>query len=258
MFSHATTGSRKRAVTGAPRPRRRRSRLHTGTRFQTTIRPGAGSTFPRWRQSWTTQEWERGRRIGRGSDPIRPFSFGRAERDGTVRTGRVARKFRGTETVKVDGKGRMSVPARLRRVFDAGDPQFANGNTGRTQIVAVYGPDDWNWIELYTIDAIDEIDEQIDRLTRGSPERRWLETLMNGQSTDLEIDKEGRLVLPQRLREKLGLTENTETVFESRGDYVQVYHPESRPLDSLALEQFTDQHGPGFDPRAFLAQAGEG
>ena len=32
----------------------------------------------------------------------------------------MARKFRGTETVKVDGKGRMSIPARLRRVFDAG------------------------------------------------------------------------------------------------------------------------------------------
>lgn len=170
----------------------------------------------------------------------------------------MARKFRGTETVKVDGKGRMSVPARLRRVFDAGDPQFAGNNSGRTQIVAVYGPDDWNWLELYTIEAIEEIDIQIDRLTRGSPERRWLETLMNGQSTDLEIDREGRLVLPQRLREKLGFAENTETIFESRGDYVQVYHPESRPRDSQALEEFTGRYGPEFDPRAFLAQADEG
>lgn len=99
----------------------------------------------------------------------------------------------------------MSIPARLRRVFDAGDPAFATANNGRTQLVAVYGPDWWNWIELYTIEAIEEIDEQIDRLTRGSPQRRWLELLMNGQSTDLEIDREGRLVLPQKLREKLGL-----------------------------------------------------
>ncbi|WP_411957631.1 hypothetical protein [Paracoccus homiensis] len=27
----------------------------------------------------------------------------------------MARKFRGTESVKVDGKGRMSIPARLRK-----------------------------------------------------------------------------------------------------------------------------------------------
>ena len=170
----------------------------------------------------------------------------------------MARKFRGTESVKVDGKGRMSVPARLRRVFDAGDPGFATANTGRTQLVAVYGPDWWNWIELYTIEAIEEIDQQIDKLTRGSPQRRWLEMLMNGQSTDLEIDKEGRLVLPQKLREKLGFTEGSETIFESRGDYIQVYHPDSRPKDVTALEDFTAQHGPEFDPRSFLDQVDEG
>ena len=147
---------------------------------------------------------------------------------------------------------------RLRRVFDAGDPGFATANTGRTQLVAVYGPDWWNWIELYTIEAIEEIDEQIDKLTRGSPQRRWLEMLMNGQSTDLEIDREGRLVLPQKLREKLGFTEGAETIFESRGDYIQVYHPDTRPKDVAALEDFTAQHGPEFDPRSFLDQMDEG
>ena len=170
----------------------------------------------------------------------------------------MARKFRGTESVKVDGKGRMSIPARLRRVFDAGDPASATANTGRTQLVAVYGPDWWNWIELYTIEAIEEIDEQIDKLTRGSPQRRWLEMLMNGQSTDLEIDREGRLVLPQKLREKLGFTDGVETVFESRGDYIQVYHPDTRPKDVAALEDFTAQHGAEFDPRSFLDQVDEG
>lgn len=170
----------------------------------------------------------------------------------------MARKFRGTETVKVDGKGRMSVPARLRRVFDAGDPGFSSSSAGRTQLVAVYGPDWWNWIELYTIDAIEEIDAQIDRLTRGSQERRWLELLMNGQSTDLEIDREGRLVLPQKLREKLGFSEGTETIFESRGDYIQVYHPDERPKDVAALEDFAASKGPEFDPRAFLDAAAAG
>lgn len=170
----------------------------------------------------------------------------------------MARKFRGTEHVKVDGKGRMSIPARLRRVFDAGDPGYAASATGRTQLVAVYGPEWWNWIELYSIEAIEAIDEQIDRLPRGSQERRWLELLMNGQSTDLEIDREGRLVLPLKLREKLGFTEGTETVFESRGDYVQVYHPDERPKDVQALEAFAESHGPEFDPRVFLQQADKG
>lgn len=146
----------------------------------------------------------------------------------------------------------MSVPARLRKTFDAGDPSFSTSNTGRTQMVAVYGPDWWNWLELYTIEAIEEIDEQIDRLTRGSKRRRWLEQLMNGQSVDLEIDREGRLVLPLKLREKLGFENGAETIFASHGDYVKVYLPESPPKDIEELEDFAASKGPGFDPRAFL------
>lgn len=164
----------------------------------------------------------------------------------------MARKFRGTETVKVDGKGRITVPARMRRQFDAGDPDFADATTGRTQIVAVYGPDWWNWIELYTIDAIEEIDEEINRLKRGSTQRRWLEKLMNAQSVDLEIDREGRLVLPLKIREKLGFDNGIEAVFAASGDYVKAYLPDSPPADIEELERFEASRGPGFDPRSFL------
>jgi|TARA_B100001146_G_scaffold224065_1_gene240568 MraZ protein len=169
----------------------------------------------------------------------------------------VARKFRGTDSVRIDGKGRMSIPARFRKVFDAGDPSFATSNTGRTQLVAVYGPDWWNWLELYTIEAIEEIDQQIDRLTRGSNKRRWLEQLMNGQSVDLEIDREGRLVLPQKLREKLGFDNGVETTFASHGDYMKVYLPDSPPKDVEELEDFAASKGRGFDPRVFLSETGE-
>ena len=48
----------------------------------------------------------------------------------------MARKFRGTETVKVDSKGRMSVPARMRKHFEQCDPAFATSNTGRAQLVS--------------------------------------------------------------------------------------------------------------------------
>lgn len=168
----------------------------------------------------------------------------------------MARKFRGTETVKVDGKGRMSVPARMRKHFELCDPDFATSNTGRAQLVAVYGPDWWNWLELYTIEAIDEIDRQIDELTRGSLERRWLEQLMNGQSIDLEIDREGRLILPLKLREKLGMANGAEVVFASHGDYLKVYSPDSLPKDIEEVEQFAASRGQGFDPRIFVGQGG--
>lgn len=170
----------------------------------------------------------------------------------------MARKFRGTATVKVDSKGRITVPARMRKQFDAGDPDFADAATGRTQIVAVYGPEAWNWIELYTIDAIEKIDEEINLLRRGSPERRWLEKLMNGQSVDLEIDREGRLVLPLDIREKLGFENGTEAIFAASGDYIKAYLPDSPPVDVEELERFEASKGPGFDPRSFLGADDEG
>lgn len=160
--------------------------------------------------------------------------------------------------MKVDGKGRMSVPAKMRKHFELCDPAFATSNSGRPQLVAVYGPDWWNWLELYTIEAIDEIDQQIDALTRGSIERRWLEQLMNGQSVDLEIDREGRLILPQKLREKLGLANGAEVVFASHGDYLKVYLPDSLPSDVEEIEDFAAAKGRGFDPRVFVGQGGAG
>ncbi|WCR11685.1 cell division/cell wall cluster transcriptional repressor MraZ [Paracoccus stylophorae] len=162
----------------------------------------------------------------------------------------MARKFRGTETVKVDSKGRMSVPARMRKQFEQCDPAFSTSNTGRAQLVVVYGPDWWNWLELYTIEAIEEIDAQIDRMQRGSVERRWLEQLMNAQSVDLEIDREGRLMLPQKLREKLGFDSGVEVDFAASGDYLKVYRPDSPPKDIQEVEDFAASKGPGFDPRS--------
>lgn len=173
----------------------------------------------------------------------------------------MASKFRGTETVKVDSKGRLSVPAKMRKHFELSDPGFATSNTGRAQLVAVYGPDWWNWLELYTIDAIDEIDQQIGQMVRGSVERRWLEQLMNAQSVDLEIDREGRLVLPLKLREKLGFENGGDVVFASSGDYLKVYHPDSPPADVAEVEEFAASKGRGFDPRSLAPQpvpGGEG
>ncbi|MDO5528749.1 MAG: division/cell wall cluster transcriptional repressor MraZ [Paracoccus sp. (in: a-proteobacteria)] len=160
----------------------------------------------------------------------------------------MARKFRGSEEVNIDAKGRLSVPARFRRVFEQGDPNWKSGE--RAQIVLVYGPESWRKLELYTVEAADRIDEEIDRLERGSPERAWLETLMNGQATELEIDTEGRLVLPQKLRAKIGL--DKAAVFTAKGDLLEVWRPDEFEEADARLQQFMAERGEDFDPRIFL------
>ncbi|MDO5604256.1 MAG: division/cell wall cluster transcriptional repressor MraZ [Paracoccus sp. (in: a-proteobacteria)] len=161
------------------------------------------------------------------------------------------RKFRGSEEVKVDGKGRMSIPARFRRIFESGDPDWRADS--RARMIVVYGPANWKKLEFYTVEAAERIDAEIDRLPRGSSERLWLETLMNGMATEAEIDNDGRLVLPQRLRDKIGL--EGEAFFTSKGDFIEVWSPANYSESSGSLEAFMAQFPADFDPRSFLNAA---
>ncbi|MDN3710834.1 cell division/cell wall cluster transcriptional repressor MraZ [Paracoccus cavernae] len=134
----------------------------------------------------------------------------------------MARRFRGSEEVKVDAKGRVSIPAKFRRVFESCDPDWAE-SSDRAHMVIVYGTRDWNHMRLYTIEAMDEIDDGISRMARGSADRNYLEMVMHGLSDEAEIDNDGRLVLPQRLREKVGLVDRA--VFMAAGDHLKLWTP---------------------------------
>ena len=68
----------------------------------------------------------------------------------------MARRFRGSETFKVDAKGRVSIPASFRRVIEACDPNWTAGS--RPNIVIVYGGADRSFLEVYTMEAIEEIE----------------------------------------------------------------------------------------------------
>lgn len=161
----------------------------------------------------------------------------------------MARRFRGSDTFKVDVKGRVSIPAPFRRVIEASDPDWREGQ--RPNIVIVYGDDRQDWLEVYTMRAIEEIDIQIESMQRGSNERLMLEERMYGQSIEAQIDEDGRLVLPQRLREKIGL--NAEAFFISAGDYFKIWRPDAYQVKAgRRASRLADQYPEDFDPRSLL------
>ena len=75
------------------------------------------------------------------------------------------RRFRGEGLNKVDIKGRVSIPALFRRVIEVCDPAWTDGL--QPELVIVYGDSRKNFLECYTIDAIDEVDQKISDLPRG-------------------------------------------------------------------------------------------
>lgn len=157
----------------------------------------------------------------------------------------MARRFRGSETFKVDAKGRVSIPASFRRVIEACDPNFAPGN--RPNIVIVYGDTERKYLEVYTMEAVEEIDQQIDLMQRGSQARTEVEDLMYGQSHEANIDDDGRLVLPQKLREKIGL--DKEAFFVSSGTSFKIWDPATFEAEQAAIAAARATERPkGYDP----------
>lgn len=167
----------------------------------------------------------------------------------------MARRFRGSDTFKVDAKGRVSIPAPFRRVIESSDPNWREGL--RPNIVIVFGGKNQNWLEVYTIKAIEEIDDQIEDMQRGSDERNSLEELMHGQALETQIDEDGRLVLPQKLREKIGL--GNEAFFISAGDYFKIWKPENyEPRAEARAEKMAQKYSEDFDLRSLLPQRPRG
>lgn len=163
--------------------------------------------------------------------------------------GTVVRRFRGESHHKVDNKGRVSIPASFRRVLEACDPNWREGDN--PDLVIVYGDHRRNYLECYTIAAIEEVDEQIARLPRGSMERKMLQRLFHGQSYPTNVDETGRLVLPAKLRQKIGL--DHEAFFIAAGDTFQIWKPETYEEEELSrTEAWLDDLPADFDPLIYL------
>ena len=165
----------------------------------------------------------------------------------------MAQRFRGESVHKVDSKGRVSIPALFRRVLEASDPDWTDGLS--PNVVIVYGGKSQNYLEAYTQEAIKEVDEKIARLSRGSKPRRALEHLFNAQSLPTQTDDTGRLVLPAKLREKVGIKGDAK--FVAMGDTFQIWAPDAFEARNADLEDWLDEHGEDFDPLELLERAAD-
>jgi len=166
----------------------------------------------------------------------------------------VARRFRGESVHKVDAKGRVSIPAAFRRVLQENDPDWAEGLN--PNLVIVYGDSSRDFLEAYSMTAMEDVDRRIEALPRGSRNRRMLERMYSGQAVSLQVDDTGRLVLSPKLREKMGIS--NEAFFIAAGDTFQIWEPKVYEEQALKFEDIADEFGEGFDPLSLLDANGQG
>ncbi|MCK5396532.1 MAG: division/cell wall cluster transcriptional repressor MraZ [Gammaproteobacteria bacterium] len=102
--------------------------------------------------------------------------------------------FRGINNIAVDAKGRMALPARYReRLLEA---------CGGRLIVTV---DQDHCLLVYPLPEWEIIEEKLNNLPSLNKQSRLLQRLLIGHATDLEMDGQGRILLPAMLREYAGL-----------------------------------------------------
>jgi len=157
--------------------------------------------------------------------------------------------FIGDYTFKVDAKGRMSIPAPYRRELEQGDPSA--DASGRTKMVLVFGHEGKKFLEVYTMDGFRRLTDEINAMPRGSRERQILSTFVLGMSVVIEVDGDGRLVLPQRQRAKIGL--ENEAYFIGVGETFQIWKPETFEAENARRTRAVfEEMGEDFDPLALL------
>jgi MraZ protein len=113
--------------------------------------------------------------------------------------------FRGINSATVDAKGRMALPARVRESLAA----VAAG-----QLVVTIDTRE-RCLLLYPLPSWEAVQQKLESLPNVNPRSRMLQRLLIGHATDLEPDGNGRVLLPQKLRDYAGLDKKVVLVGQS-------------------------------------------
>lgn len=98
--------------------------------------------------------------------------------------------FRGINTITIDTKGRLAIPTRYRSALAAEDksPLVVTIDTEETCLL------------LYTAQQWQIIESNLQKLPSFNAAARRIQRLLIGHATDIEIDGNGRVLLPPVLR----------------------------------------------------------
>jgi MraZ protein len=132
--------------------------------------------------------------------------------------------FRGNHPARVDEKGRFKVPAEFKRLIDEryGTEFYITSRDGRVG-------------EVYPVEEWQRIEEKLAKLSNFNPSKKRFLNKVNFYGQLVEMDGQGRLLLPQILRQSAGL----------KGDvsiYGNLTYLEVRSMEvakRLAEEEFT-------------------
>ncbi len=121
--------------------------------------------------------------------------------------------FTGSFDHTIDDKGRVSIPVRFREQLqqDGHDRLYiTNIISERSRCLELFPPNEWT-----------RLLEQIRSKARFDPQLRAFELFYIGGAHEVQVDRQGRILIPPKLREFAGL--RNEVTFRALIDHLQLW-----------------------------------
>lgn len=111
--------------------------------------------------------------------------------------------LRGASAINLDSKGRISIPMRYREGLL--DPELSKTSANLVLTVDIKSA----CLLIYPYIEWQKIESKLLQLSDTNPTERALKRLLLGYAHELELDSNGRLLIPPPLRQYAGLTKKT-------------------------------------------------
>jgi MraZ protein len=131
----------------------------------------------------------------------------------------------GTNPRTLDEKNRVVLPKRVREQM--GEPPL---------LFVTPGPDRCLW--LFTQDSLERLAEKLDQAPATDAEGRTFRRLYFAQAESVDVDKAGRILIPERLLAFAGLEK--EAVLIGVRDHLELW-------EAGHWQQYLQEHSPRFD-----------
>jgi len=138
----------------------------------------------------------------------------------------------GTHTYQLDPKGRISLPARFRAAFVEG----AWLTLGQEGCLYVFPSEEWQ-----------RQSEEARATPQSGTEARAYARMFFGNAEPVELDNQGRLLVPQRLRSQVGIAR--EAVARGVGSYMEIWERET-------FDHYEQQYRPAYEAGGLRAGGG--
>ena len=119
--------------------------------------------------------------------------------------------FLGQFSYTLDSKGRLTIPSRFREGLPA-------------EVAVTRGMD--RCLVVYPIDAWKEISEKVTSLSITDSRARSLRRQLFADAINLELDRQGRILIPDRLREYAGMDLTSDVVIVGLESFIELWDPE--------------------------------